>query len=94
MGLAGSWLSVVRAKVGRLEALVIALSEPLSIMWENQGSKIVLLQLKGLMLSIYLSSTLSSKNYKGDPCGIHTCNSITFKPGWMENCPEFILGYS
>lgn len=42
-GLAGSWLPAGRAKVGRLEALVTALSEPLSIVWENQGSKIVLL---------------------------------------------------
>lgn len=42
-GLAGSWLPAGRAKVGRLEALVTALSEPLSIVWENLGSKIVLL---------------------------------------------------
>ena len=35
-GLAGSWLSAVRAKVGRLEALVSALSEPQHYVGESR----------------------------------------------------------
>lgn len=39
-GLAGSWLPAGRAKVGRLEVLVTALSELLSIVWRIKDQKL------------------------------------------------------